>query len=226
MLARINWTFFFKEEIFESSMESLMTSMAETMVNQRPQVDSAITDSEDIMFHGMNVNINLNKSVKNDFIEEEIDNEDNEQSQTIKPLQNCQSGIKYGLWDRNFDNKSEVLWVDFKKKFESDYHDKIVKQYSEDRYKFFVNLIYKDIFDLQKIVRKSQYDAFCEGNPNADMHRFYNRLQDYATGYHAMVEVFSMSSSLRLTTIQNLGKYIHYWYLIRSHQGPFLAIEV
>lgn len=211
MLARINWTFFFKPEIYESSLQSLLTSMTENMSNLQPQLDpTQVSESGDINFHGMNVSINFDTNDENNYHEDDIGWEDEEgmteHRRPIRPLQTRQTGLKYDFWDRNFDNKSEVPWVEFKRKFETDYHDKIVKQYSEDRFKFFVNLIYKDIFNLQKTVKKSQFEAFCEGNPDADMHRFYNRLQAYATGYHAMVEVFNMSSSLRLTTIQNLGK--------------------
>ncbi|XP_052075689.1 uncharacterized protein LOC127713101 [Mytilus californianus] len=212
MLARINWTFFFKPEIYETSLQSLLASMSDNMSNLQPQLDPQyVSESGDINFHGMNVSINFDTTDENNYDEDDMGGEDDEgmteHRRPIRPLQTRQTGLKYDFWDRNFDNKSEVPWVEFKKKFEMDYHDKIVKQYSEDRFKFFVNLIYKDIFDLQKTVKKSQYDAFCEGNPDADMHRFYNRLQAYATGYHAMVEVFNMSSSLRLTTIQNLGNF-------------------
>ena len=208
MLARINWTFFFKESIYESSLQSLLASMTETMMNQMSQtVPQNVSESGEISFHGMNVNINLNRTVGNDVIEDDMSDEEEENRPPRRFMQHRQTGLNYDFWDRNFDKKTDVPWVEFKKKFESDYRDKIVAQYSESRFKFFVNLIYKDIFSLQKAVKRSQYDAFCEGNPDADMHRFYNRLQEYATGYHAMIEVFSMSSSLRLTTIQNLGNY-------------------
>lgn len=208
MLARINWTFFFKESMYESSLQSLLASMTETMMNQMSQtVPQNVSESGEINFHGMNVNINFNRSVGNDEDEDDTSDEEEDNRPPRRAMQHRQTGLNYDFWDRNFDNKTEVPWVEFKKKFESDYRDKIVAQYSESRFKFFVNLIYKDIFSLQKTVKRSQYDAFCEGNPDADMHRFYNRLQEYATGYYAMIEVFSMSSSLRLTTIQNLGNF-------------------
>lgn len=219
MLARINWTFFFKPEIFESSLEGLLGSMTETFAKQQPNIDPVVSESGDINFHGMNVNVNLNRNtgqnvMDDEYYEGDLDDE-REANQAKSNIARRPTGLRYDFWDRNFDNRSEVPWTEFKKKFESDYRDKIIEEYSEDRYKFFVNLIYKDIFDLKKSVKRNQFDAFCEGNPDADMHRFYNRLQEYATGYYAMVEVFSMSSSLRLTTIQNLGKYGLYFQIMK-----------
>lgn len=207
MLARINWIFFSSDSMYESSMESLLSSMSETMTNYRAPMDpQTVSDSGAVNFHGMNFNINLNKYTGNEK-DNELSKEGTQPHQTVSRTQSQTMGMKYDFWDRNFGSKTEVSWVDFKKQFELDYREKIVSLYSEDRFKLFINLIYKDIFTLEKTIKKSQYDLFCEGNPNADMHRFYNRLQDYAIGYHAMVEVFSMSSSLRLTTIQNLGKF-------------------
>lgn len=208
MLARINWTFFFKPEMFESSLEGLLGSMTEIMAKQSPESDPVVSDSGDISFHGMNMNVNFNRSISQNFTpDESYQGDEGSATPASRNLSRHTTGLRCDFWDRNFNDRHEVPWTEFKKKFESDYHDKVVEEYSIDRYKFFVNLIYKDIFDLQKSVKRNQYDAFCEGNPDADIHRFYNRLQEYATGYYAMVEVFSMSSSLRLTTIQNLGNY-------------------
>lgn len=151
----------------------------------------------------MNINVNDNWNA---------DSEDESEEETSRP----QSGraqksegtsLSYDFWDRVFAEKSEVTWVDFKKKFEVEYKDKIIKTYTEEEFKLFVNLIYKDIFMLNKSMKRTSYDQFCEGNPNADPHRFYHRLAQYAKGYHAMREVFNMDSTLRLITIQKLGQW-------------------
>lgn len=158
-----------------------------------------------IQFHGMNINVHDRLNVDSD---EDEDNED-ESSEPGNKSQNVRksdgSMLSYDFWDRAFGDKSEVTWVDFKKKFEVEYKEKIAKTYTEEEWKLFVNLIYKDIFMLNKSLKKATYNQFCEGNPDADPHRFYHRLAQYAKGYHAMREVFNMDSTLRLITVQKLG---------------------
>ena len=152
----------------------------------------------------MNININFNED--EDPNSEDDEEEQPEQSTNLprKP-EKKKSVISYDFWDRHFAGKDEATWTDFKKKFEADYKEKVTRMYSQERLKTFLNLIYKDIFNLNKSITRAQYERFCGGNPDADPHRFYRRLEEYAVGYHAMREVFNMDSSLRLTTIQKLG---------------------
>jgi len=62
--------------------------------------------------------------------------------------------LRYDFWDRNFTDKQEVTWQNFRQKFENDYKEKIIAKYSEGKVKFFVNLIYKDIFCLNKTLKR------------------------------------------------------------------------
>lgn len=166
-----------------------------------------------IIFHGMNINVHDNLIANSDDEEENDDDQEkndcvdtpsrNPSRETQKP-ESCK--LSYDFWDRAFPENTEVTWVDFKKKFEMEYKDKTIKRYTEEEFKLFVNLIYKDIFMLNKSMKRATYDQFCEGNPDADPHRFYHRLGQYAKGYHAMREVFNMDSTLRLITIQKLGQ--------------------
>lgn len=208
MLAKINWTFFFKEELFEQNMPALLTAMGKE-INEKtedytPPFESQ-NDSNTIVFHGMNINVHDNWNAESDPEDETEDEISHPNSSGA--LKSKASLLSYDFWDRVFADKTEVTWVDFKKKFEVEYKDKIIKTYTEEEFKLFVNLIYKDIFMLNKSMKRTAYDQFCEGNPDADPHRFYHRLAQYAKGYHAMREVFNMDSTLRLITIQKLGEF-------------------
>lgn len=206
MLAKINWTFFFKEELFVENMPALLAAMGKEIkekTEDNTNMSGPQNDSNTILFHGMNINVHDNWNA---------DSEDESEEETSSPqsgrAQKSEgSSLSYDFWDRVFADKSEVTWVDFKKKFEAEYKDKIIKTYTEEEFKLFVNLIYKDIFMLNKSMKRTAYDQFCEGNPDADPHRFYHRLAQYAKGYHAMREVFNMDSTLRLITIQKLGEF-------------------
>lgn len=214
MLAKINWTFFVKKEQYESSMVALLEAMRQDFAQNAPDMTN-VTEDGRVQFHGMNINVNfINENQAEELEERELEEEENEEAVSEDSVKKkhferslTSSKMSYDFWDRNFENKTEVTWNEFRKKFENDYKEKAVKQFSEDKFKYFVNIIYKDIFTLNKTIKKTAYDQFCEGNPDADPHRFYSRLQQYAVGYFAMREVFNMESSLRLTTIQKLGNF-------------------
>lgn len=143
-----------------------------------------------------NLNIRTREHTPNDMLEE-----DEQQITAGTPSMRCD------FWDRHFEGQSEVTWNDFREHFLNDYGDRIVRHFSEEQKKWFVNLIYKDIFELRKSINKTVYDHFTGKNAKADHDHFYNRLRDYAIGYFAMREVFDMESSVRITAIRNLGKY-------------------
>ncbi|XP_062571583.1 uncharacterized protein LOC134233623, partial [Saccostrea cucullata] len=207
MLAKINWTFFFKEELFVQNMPALLSSIGKVIEEKTEEITAPESfDDGTIQFHGMNINVHdkLNDDSEG---EEEEDEEESSTNKSEQVQKSDTSMLSYDFWDRCFGEKTEVTWVEFKKKFEVEYREKIVKTYTEEEWKLFLNLIYKDIFMLNKTMKKATYDQFCEGNPSADPHRFYHRLAQYAKGYHAMREVFNMDSTLRLITIQKLGEF-------------------
>ena len=96
--------------------------------------------------------------------------------------------------------------MEFREKFIADYEQRIIDDYGEEPARLFVHLIYKDIFDLNKVINKCAYNTFMGQNTKANPHYFYERLENYAIGNMAMREVLDMDSSVRLTAIQNLGK--------------------
>lgn len=183
MLAKINWTFFVKEGDVESKIGQLIADMKRKL----------------------------------DFVNaqglENIDGESegwlsvNRQWSTGGLLQANLDTSNPGFWDRHFNNNTEVTWNDFREQFVNDYKDKVSEQFG-DREKWVVTLIYQDIFELRKSIRKETYDKFCgcvSDKETEDM--FYGRLTDYAIGKFAMREVFGMDSTVRLTAVMSLGNF-------------------
>lgn len=180
MLAKINWTFLVKPEDFEKNFPGLLSGIR---IGIESSGDKTFPVDEDNPFQFLN-------SLSHVTVED-----------TDQNLQD--------FWPRNFGDKTEVSWVDFKNAFVKDYGEEIQQSYTEENLnqRFFVNVIYKDIFDLRKEIKRDIYDQFCDGNQQGDPHCFYSRLQEYARGLYAMKEVFDMDSTLRLTVVQNLGQY-------------------
>ncbi|XP_048237136.1 uncharacterized protein LOC124124528 isoform X2 [Haliotis rufescens] len=201
MLAKINWVFVFKDTLYRENVPKLIDCINNILLHHERE---AATTQDLVTTHGMKININFTHGL--DFATEDLGEEDVTDNPANQQASLARSGLSYDFWDRHFEGRTEVPWKDFKDAFVLDYGDKIVEQYSEDKKKLFVNLMYKDIFDLKKTVSKFVYNQACSNNMNADPHCFYNRIEEYAIAYLSLREVIGMDSTLRITTIQSLGK--------------------
>jgi hypothetical protein len=101
--------------------------------------------------------------------------------------------------------------------FLKEYDQKIVEFLGEERMPWMVNILYKDVLNLIKSIKKSVYSAFCGPNTFSDTHHFFERLKEYCQGSFAIREVFHMESTVRLHAIQNLGRG---WHLKRIFYNP------
>ncbi|XP_071094220.1 uncharacterized protein [Haliotis cracherodii] len=202
MLAKINWVFVFKDTLYRENVPKLIDCIHNILLHHERE---AATTQDLVTTHGMKININFTHGL--DFATEYLGEEDVTTNPSNQQASLARSGLSYDFWDRHFEGRTEVPWKDFKDAFVLDYGDKIVEQYSEDKKKLFVNLMYKDIFDLKKTVSKFVYNQACSNNMNADPHCFYNRIEEYAIAYLSLREVIGMDSTLRITTIQSLGKF-------------------
>ena len=194
MLAKINWVFFVKKEQYAGNLEELckvisgfMAEVPANAVEETPREEN----------EGRVPRVALNKYRSR---VEKYEGEDEDQGDKTG------AGVVCEFWDRHFQNKSETTWVEFRERFIADYGERINRNYEEDTQRIFVNLIYKDILELNKVVTRARYDDFTGPNSNADPDLFYNRLQDYVVGYLALREVFNMDSTVRLTAVGNLGE--------------------
>ncbi|XP_041348457.1 uncharacterized protein LOC121368014 [Gigantopelta aegis] len=200
MLAKINWTFVFKEGHFEENMPALINCIKQEMERREASDQEFIPGA--FHTHGMNFQMNFTHCLNLESDDCCADESVNELTKDLSA-----KGLSYDFWDRHFKGKSEVSFTDFRDAFLKDYGKKLVKAYSEDKKKLFVNLMYKDIFNLNKVVTRAGYDKVISNNRLADPHCFYHHLEEYAIAYLSLREVIDMDSTLRITTIQSLGKF-------------------
>ncbi|GFR97334.1 hypothetical protein ElyMa_006321300 [Elysia marginata] len=191
MLAKINWCFVFNMEEFESKLDSLIDCMNRDLQNMRPGMGSN-TLSEAAFSHGLSLP-HTNNSVAEDA--NTIDSKPSDVDSNTK------------FWDRHFQGQQQISWDEFRDKFLHDYGKKIDEELpdvKEDKLKFIINLIYKDIFNMERTITKKMYDDF---SASEDPHAFFARIQEYFVAYLSLREVLGMDSSLRIPTIQNLGQF-------------------
>ncbi len=203
MLAKINWSFFTKTEHYDERLQGLVEAIrhelrqSATMRQQSAGVDEA-EDEEEEEQEVINVHMLDGNSVQPS---EKMGGQETDRDPVGAQL----GGLSLDFWDRHFGEKTEASWIEFKEKFLSDYGEKITDHFGQEKEKWAIHLIYKDIFELHKTVDKSTYDKFCGKKTKGDRHLFFNRLKEYAVGSFAMREVFDMDSTVRLTAIRNLG---------------------
>ncbi|XP_055957640.1 uncharacterized protein LOC126824179 [Patella vulgata] len=198
ILARINWIFVCEDSEYNDSISNLMKSVnhqLELMNNMDTTVE--IGTSNFIETHGMVISANQFTHTSNDY------------ERAISPPKSpeVQDTQTVDFWDLHFKNRTQVKWTEFRDKFQQDYNSRIAELFTEDNQKLFRNLMYQDIFDLRKTVERKVYDKFCNDNPYSDPHCFFNQLQEYVIAHISLRQVFNMDSTLRITTIQNLGNF-------------------
>ena len=206
MLAKINWIFFTKKEQYDEKLPGLVEAMNRELrqaeMNRESAADGEEEQTEILNVHMMDGNsVLLSEEMEEGGEDEEV--EERLQSSLVPP-----GGLSLDFWDRHFGKRTEATWIEFKEKFLGDYSEKITRHFGKEKEKWAIHLIYSDIFELHKTVDKSTYTKFCGKNTKGDPHLFFNRLKDYAIGSFAMREVFNMDSTVRLSAIQNLGKFL------------------
>ena len=190
MLAKINWIFFVKPEEFDKKIQDLLEVIQPCIA--APGQSSNDDQEEDESQYTNRLNTNQVE----------------DQSQLHEEMRDqAPSDEGQDFWDRHFKKSKEVTWIEFKDKFSHDYGERIKNQFGEEKEKWFIQLMYKDIFNLCKIISRDMYDRFSGTSERRSMDHFYNHLKDFAMAKFAMLEVFGMDSSVRLTAIQNLGKH-------------------
>ena len=117
------------------------------------------------------------------------------------------SGITGDFWSRHFGDKTEVPWCDFEQAFLDDYKETIEQDFGDDKVNFLVKVLQKDIFERREVISKLYYNKFVGKIKDEKQDQFYDRLRHYASSSLALREVLNMESTVRLTTISNLGVY-------------------
>ena len=173
MLARINWIFFTKREHYDERLRGLAEAIRYDLLHAQTDREPAVVDGEE-QAEVLNVHIIDENRVlsSKDRGEEGEESEDLARPPVIPP-----GGLCCDFWDRHFGTKTEASWIEFKEKFLADYSEKISKHFGQDKEKWAIHLIYKDIFELHKTVDKTTYTRFCGKNTKADPHLFFNRFK-------------------------------------------------
>lgn len=202
ILAKINWCFVLKPEEHEKNIHNLIQCIKLELDRLRSNPDIP-TKPAGISTHGFSFSLmhGLDLGDKDGY---EGSINPSTQRAALEP------GNTETFWDRHFSGKKSVEWVVFQDKFLSDYGNVIEEEFkekAEERKTFIMNLMYRDVFQQALIIDRSLYDEFClHHEPGPD--QFFNCLQNFLMAYVSLREVFSMDSSLRISTIQSLGERI------------------
>ena len=200
ILAKINWCFVLKPEDYNKNMSNLIKCINIEMKRLRdnPSTSSPPTT---ITTHGVSIKLTHGLDLGG---QDGYEGSTNPRVETLSvPME------KYTpFWERHFAGRSSVKWQEFREKFLLDYGPMIEEEFqekAEERKKFITNLMFKDIFHATPVIERSAFEAFCSHRQGTS-HRFYSCLQDFLMAYMSLREIISMDSSLRITTIQSLGK--------------------
>ncbi|XP_077995720.1 uncharacterized protein LOC144449132 isoform X2 [Glandiceps talaboti] len=181
-LAKLNWVFFENQSDREENFPQLLTAIkSELDLEHEPSTLDLTEEAEEPQFK---MNFQRQKSQYQVHANEKGDKD---------------------FWERSFGNRMEVPWIEFRELFKTEYAENLERDFPEDKVNWLMNLIYKDVLELNKTIDKKMYNSFCGGS-QGDPDRFYERLKHYAIGSFAMREVFDMDSTVRLDAVQNLGK--------------------
>lgn len=201
MLSKLNWCFFGPQDDFEKKFNILSTSIRldlKRIAKQNGKKHSLVDEKDFQKFKVMFRQNSILNWQKKGHGNDAYDYDD----------EACHSDteIDSDFWDRHFSELNEISWDVFKQCFLVDYEEQISAQYSYSKLAFFINMIFRDIFNGKQTLQREVYEQFCR-NADGETECFYDKLQKYALGYHAMKQVFNMDSEHRLTAIQNLGSF-------------------
>ncbi|KAK2158388.1 hypothetical protein LSH36_171g02047 [Paralvinella palmiformis] len=195
MLAKINWTFLIKPENYDETILKLIEAIRTELNNCKlKQMEKDDDISEEDIYRALN----------NHAPNVDIHGGDYETFDDQMTCEHLQTSINCDFWERHFLKKNEVLWTEFKARFLADYGQRITRQLGEGKETWLTLFMYKDIFELYKIITKQKYRHFCGCNTTANPDQFYDRVKSYVTDMSAMKKVFNMASGVRLVAIQNL----------------------
>ncbi|CAL1542616.1 unnamed protein product [Lymnaea stagnalis] len=193
MLAKINWCFVLNMDEFDIKVESLIKCIKKDIKNKR-QHDSNSGQNNSHLTLALNHGQDLGGD---DSEFEGVPGHNHFKELTTQVL----------FWNHHFNEKIEVTWEEFKEKFTHDYGEKIEAEFpdvNEKKIDFVMNMVHKEVFNLSPVVTKDIYSNFCiERHP----HAFFLRVQEYTVASLSLRQVLSMDSSLRISTIQNLGHF-------------------
>ena len=119
--------------------------------------------------------------------------------------------VSDSFWQRNFAGEDEVPWYRFQQVFLTDYDAKITSLFDEESVPWLLNMLKNDIFGAAEKITKDHFMNVRGDEGSKDRHAFWKVVSQIAVEKYNMQEVFNMDSSVRLTAIEKLGKFICYY---------------
>lgn len=105
------------------------------------------------------------------------------------------------FWDDKFGDQSFVSWEEFEREFTAAY----LGEFDENMQPWVLKTVKADMFGGSDRVTRESFEAVCQ--PGRDFGKLVTR---HVMERWAIQEIFSMDSSVRLTSIENLGMpYLH-----------------
>ena len=112
------------------------------------------------------------------------------------------------FWERNFGGEEEVAWFKFQQAFLTEYETNISESFDDSQVTWLLDMLKDEVFEAsegQKVTKAK----FMEVRGQSDRKgQFWKVVSEIATEKYSMNEVFNMDSSVRLTAVENLGKFV------------------
>ena len=116
-----------------------------------------------------------------------------------------QTDPNYEFWARKLGETDSVPWFRFEKSILEEFDEELKSQFADKQIEWLLKTLKKEIFFGSDQARKQEFLEFTGGNPGKDY--LIKRILLLATEKLAMVDVFSMNSTVRLQAIDNLTRF-------------------
>ena len=112
------------------------------------------------------------------------------------------------FWDHNFGSEEEVAWFKFQQAFLSEYETNISESFNDSQVTWLLDMLKDEVFEAsegQKVTKAKFIEVRGESERKG---QFWKVVSEIATEKYCMNEVFNMESTVRLTAVENLGKFV------------------
>lgn len=111
------------------------------------------------------------------------------------------------FWDRNFGSEESVAWFKFQQAFLSEYETNISESFNDSQVHWLLDMLRDEVFEASE-TQTATKERFLEVRGESE-HKghFWKVVSEIATEKYSMNEVFNMESTVRLTAVENLGKF-------------------
>ena len=116
-----------------------------------------------------------------------------------------QTDPKYDFWARKMADSDSVAWFRFEKSILEEFDEELRSQFADKQIEWLLKTLKKEIFFDRDQATKQDFMEFTGGNPGKDY--LLQRILFLATEKLAMIDVFSMNSTVRLQAIDNLTRF-------------------